>query len=256
MYKIIDLSVYHQNNAPESASPVIEHSLHADGVPRLAKVAGLQPEDFPSDTAMATDIVHCKTHSGTHVDAPFHYGPECEGKPAKTIDQVPLEWLYGPGVCLDMRHKEAGAEITIEDMQKELDRIGYTIKPGDIVLLQTGADKYWESGKEAYMKNQSGLDITGLDWLLDQGVKSIGIDAWTLDRPVASMAASFRETGDSRYLWPSHYHGRVREYLQIEKLANLDKLPKPYGFLVSALPVKLQNCSAGWCRAVAIFPEE
>ena len=39
-----------------------------------------------------------------------------------------------PGVVLDMRHKEAGDEITIEDMRGELERIGYTLHAGDIVL--------------------------------------------------------------------------------------------------------------------------
>ena len=102
---------------------------------------------------------------------------------------------------------------------------------------------------------QSGLGISGLDWLLDQGIKCIGIDAWTLDRPVAAMAKAYRETGDSSVLWATHLHGRQREYLQIEKLCHLEDIPKPYGFWVSALPVKFSGATAAWCRAVAIVPD-
>ena len=42
------------------------------------------------------------------------------------------------------------------------------------------------------------------------------------------------------------------EYCQIEKLANLERLPRPHGFYVSCLPVKIKGGSAGWCRAVAL----
>ena len=102
---------------------------------------------------------------------------------------------------------------------------------------------------------QRRLGVAGLDWLLDQGIRCIGIDAWTLDRPVNAMVESYRKSGDKHELWASHMHGRKREYLQIEKLAHLEKLPKPYGFLVTALPVKFAGCTAGWCRAAAIFEE-
>ncbi|MDT8903459.1 cyclase family protein [Anaeroselena agilis] len=253
--KIIDLSVSHCNDATEPFGPKIEHSDHSAGAHRLAKMAGIEASDFPDTMALATDFISGSAHAGTHIDAPYHYGPLCEGRPAKTVDQVPLEWCYGPGVVLDMRHKEAGAEITIEDMKHALGKIGYVLKRGDIVLLHTGCDKYWGTDTPTYLAMQSGLGISGLNWLLDQGIRCIGIDAWTLDRPVNAMVAAYKQTGDKNELWPTHIHGRRREYLQIEKLANLEMLPRPYGFTISALPVKLQGCTAGWCRAVAVFAD-
>jgi len=252
MYTIIDLSVAHHNGATEPYPPVIQHSNHAEGAQRLAKLADINADDFPDGMALATDTITGSAHSGTHVDAPFHYGPFSEGKPAKTIDQVPLEWCYGPGVILDMRHKEAGAEITVEDLKEALDKINYSLKPGDIVLLHTGCDAYWGTDTKTYLKMQSGLGISGLDWLLDQGIRCIGIDAWTLDRPVEAMVETYKATKDKSALWPTHLHGRHREYIQIEKLANLDKVPRPHGFIVSAFPVKFEGCTGGWCRAVAI----
>lgn len=255
MYKFIDLSVSHCNGATEPFGPKIEHSDHSAGAYRLAKMAGIEPTDFPDTMALATDFITGSAHAGTHVDAPFHYGPLSEGKPARTVDQVPLEWCFGPGVVLDMRHKAPGSEITVADMEQALAKIGYSLKAGDIVLILTGCDKYWGTSTEKYLAMQSGLGVTGLDWLLDQGIRCIGIDAWTLDRPVNAMVESYKKTKDQKELWPTHIHGRKREYLQIEKMANLDKLPKPFGFIVTALPVKFEGCTAGWCRAAAIFED-
>jgi kynurenine formamidase len=51
---------------------------------------------------------------------------------------------------------------------------------------------------------------------------------------------------------PAHFAAITREYCQIEKLANLDLVPRPFGFRVSCFPVKIECASTGWCRAVAI----
>jgi kynurenine formamidase len=84
-------------------------------------------------------------------------------------------------------------------------------------------------------------------------VRLIGIDAWGLDRPFDVMIEDAR-AGRAQF-WESHLLGRRKEYCQIERLANLDALPRPTGFVVSAFPVKLQRASAGWARVVAIFDE-
>lgn len=139
------------------------------------------------------------------------------------------------------------------DLEAALKRIDYRIKPLDIVLLRTGADR--RLGSTDYFA-QPGLGRDGTLWLVEQGVKVIGIDAYTLDRPFASMVADYRRSGDGRYIWPAHFAGITREYCQIEKLANLDRIPRPHGFFVSCFPVKIEAASAGWCRAVALIPEE
>ena len=61
---------------------------------------GLGPDYWPDGVALSAEVVTLSTHSGTHVDAPFHYGPAVAGH-TRTIDEVPLEWCYGPGVLLD-----------------------------------------------------------------------------------------------------------------------------------------------------------
>lgn len=252
MTRIIDLSLPHQNFASEPYPPTITHTDHEEGARRLAKLANVDPGDFKDGIGLASDQISGSTHSGTHVDAPWHYGPTCGGKSAKTIDQVPLEWCYGNGVVLDMRHKQPGAEITVDDVRKALERIHHTLTQGDIVLIQTGADKHWNTSR--YMGAQCGLGRPATEWILDQGVRAIGIDAWGIDRPAAAMVEAYHK-GDRDALWASHFLGREREYLHIEKMANLDTLPKPTGFKFCAFPVKVDKGSAGWTRAVAIIEE-
>ena len=118
-------------------------------------------------------------------------------------------------------------------------------------MLQTGADA--RLGSPEYFR-QPGLGREGVLWLVEQGVRVIGIDAYTLDRPFADMVADFRRTGDGRHIWPAHFAGLTREYCQIEKLAHLDQIGRSHGFFVSCLPVSIKAASAGWCRAVALVP--
>jgi kynurenine formamidase len=254
--QIIDLSVPLQHKAVSEPMPAEIHYVRhdAEGLAQMCAVFGVKPEDlvWSGGKGWAIEQINAITHTGTHVDAPYHYGPISEGKAARTIDRVPLEWCYAPGVVLDVRHIPAGDEITVADLQRALTAINYVLQPLDIVLLQTGADQRLDS--PAYFA-QPGLGRDGTLWLIEQGVRVIGIDAYTLDRPFANMVADYKRTGDGRFIWPAHFAGIEREYCQIEKLANLDRIPRPHGFMVSCLPVKIEGASAGWCRAVAIINE-
>ena len=90
-------------------------------------------------------------------------------------------------------------------------------------------------------------------WLIDQGIKVMGIDAWGWDQPFWAQKERFKANRDPSIIWEAHRVGMEKEYCQIEKLANLDKLPQPFGFKVACFPVKLTGGSGGWSRVVAIF---
>jgi kynurenine formamidase len=187
------------------------------------------------------------------VDAPWHYYPTCGEQPARTIDQMPLEWFYGDGVVLDFRHKERGGLISPADVEAALAKIGYALKPYDIVLIQTGADKWW--GQPEYFHAGAGMTAETTRRLIGQGIRTMGIDAWGWDQPFWAMKERFQATGDPTVIWEAHRVGRDLEYCHIEKLANLDTLPRPFGFKVACFPVKLAGGSAGWTRVVAIFED-
>ena len=248
---IIDLSVPTESSPSEPLPIEIAHEAHAESTEAMKMFFGCQEGDLPEALGWANDQVRMNAHSGTHVDAPWHYFPTSEGKRARTIDEMPLEWFYGDGVVLDMRHKPNGSTVTISDLQKALERIDYEIKPWDIVLIQTGADKYW--GRPEYFDAGCGMTRDSTLWLIEQGVRVMGIDAWGWDRPFWALKEEFQRTGDKGILWEAHRVGIEKEYCHIEKLANLDKLPRPFGFEVACFPVRLAGGSAGWCRTVAII---
>jgi kynurenine formamidase len=148
-----------------------------------------------------------------------------------------------------MRAKDRVAGITRNDVEAELERIGHTLEPLDIVLVMTGTNLK----EPGYESRHPGLRVDATEFLVDRGVRLIGIDAWGLDRPFDVMIEDAR-AGRAQF-WESHLLGRRKEYCQIERLANLDSLPRPTGFVVSAFPFKLEGASAAWARVVAIFDE-
>jgi kynurenine formamidase len=267
---IIDLSLPIDDTLVETHDAKIDRISHADGVEHfnwvvMSKQPGGQErfdkgervatsDEIPDGEMLSLEIVHSSVHMGTHVDAPFHYGSMCEGKPAKKIEDVPLEWCYGPGVVLDFTHLKFPDVITEGKIVEALKKIDYTLKPMDIVLLNTGGDK--QLGREDYIHKYVGCMPDAIEYLLDQGIKMMGIDTIGLDRPCFGMFKEFLETKDKSTIWPSHFLGRKREYCHMERLGNLSAIPQPYGFKISCLPVKVRNAGAGWSRVVAILDND
>ena len=164
---------------------------------------------------------------------------------------VPLEWCYGPGVVLDFTHLKFPDAIGKKEVIAALDKINYKLKPMDIVLLYTGGDKLL--GTDDYVNKYVGCTPDAIDYLLDCGIKMLGIDTIGLDRPCFLMFKEFLTTKDKTKIWPCHFLGRKREYCHMERLGNLGAIPRPFGFIVSCLPVKVKNAGAGWSRVVAIL---
>ena len=123
----------------------------------------------------------------------------------------------------------------------------------DIVLVQTGADEAW--GTESYLVKGAGMDRESTLFLTEKGVKVVGIDAWSWDRPLPFLAKEFQETGDPKVIWEAHFAGIDIGYCHMEKMANLSAIGRPHGFQVCCFPVKIKNASAGWTRPVAIIDE-
>ncbi|OLB79505.1 MAG: cyclase [Actinobacteria bacterium 13_2_20CM_2_71_6] len=211
------------------------------------------PQVLPDGEFLNNDTLTLTVHTGTHVDAPAHYGSTTSygnGIP-RTIDQMPLEWFWRPGFVLDLTDAPVGA-VDAARLAKALADIGYEPQPLDIAILKTGAERHL--GTPRYFTDFAGLDASATHFLLDLGVRVIGTDAFSLDAPFGDIIARYRETGDRSVLWPAHFAGRDREYCQIERLGNLEALP-PYGFRIACFPVKVARAGAGWARAVALLDD-
>jgi kynurenine formamidase len=257
--RFIDLSISiepHLPSDPPMMIPKIDYVDHAQGAEQMKDFfPGVTKDQLPGGLGWALEMITLTTHSGTHLDAPYHYHPTMDGgQEALTIDDVPLEWCFNDGVVLDFRHKEDGERITVADVKGALDKIRYEIKPLDIVLIQTGADAHW--GTEAYLVKGAGMDRESTLFLLEKGVKVVGIDAWSWDRPLPFLAKEFKETGDPKVIWEAHFAGIERGYCHMEKMANLAAIGRPHGFTLSCFPIKIKGASAGWTRPVAIVDED
>ncbi|WP_230769953.1 cyclase family protein [Sphingomonas sp. Leaf4] len=259
--RILDLSIAIDPAVvtdPPFMRPTITRQTHAETVAEAAMF-------FPGITAnamaggqgfAASETLTLSTHNGTHLDAPWHYHPTQDealgdgGKPALTIDEVPLDWCLQPGVKLDFRHLPDGHVVTAAQVEAELARIGHDLRPLDIVLVNTAAGA--ALGQPDFLGRGCGMGYEATMYLTSRGVRVTGTDAWSWDAPFGHTAARVAETGDYSLVWEGHKAGRDIGYCHMEKLTNLDQLPAT-GFIVSCLPVKVKRGSAGWCRAVAIL---
>lgn len=257
--RLVDLSIgINPGVESEPWPPEVDYLDHKRGAELLAEDlrehgAEVDPEDFPGGIGLAWEEVKAITHTGTHLDAPWHYGPSVDGEPARTVDEIPLEWCCGEGVVLDFTKMPPGTEIRSDDIETELNEIDHELSPGEIVLIRTGGDQLW--GNPEYLTEFPGMGAEATKHLVEQGVRVIGTDAYGFDKPFKSMAESYNESKDSGDLWPAHFAGREVEYCQIEKMANLHRLPAT-GFTLVTFPVKIKDASAGWVRPVAFVEEE
>ena len=153
---------------------------------------------------------------------------------------------------LDFRHFPDGYVVTAGDIELELARIGHTLSPLEIVLVNTAAGGAY--GDSDFVSRGCGVGYEGTMYLLEQGVRVTGTDAWSWDAPFDQTAARFAETGDASLIWEGHKAGRHIGYCHLEKLHNLESLPST-GFTVSCFPHKIRGGSAGWTRAVAIIDD-
>ncbi|MBU1726666.1 MAG: cyclase family protein [Candidatus Omnitrophica bacterium] len=263
---IIDLSLPIDEKAFEVHHVEIERVSHSAGVKKFNRVimgktlAGkleyllgkriIKPSDLPDEEFLSLEVVHSPVHIGTHLDYSFHYGSKSEGRPSKTADEIPLEWCYQDGVKLDFTHKKPADVITAGDIEAALKKIKYTLKPLDIVLLHTGADKLY--GGPKYFADYPGVDVSAIDYLLDNKIKIFGVDTMGIDRPYRFMLKEFLEKRDPKLFYPAHFYGRKREFIHIERLARLEKLPD-FGFKVICFPIRIKQTGAAWSRVVAIL---
>jgi kynurenine formamidase len=264
--KIIDLSLPIDEKAFEVHKVDIERISHKAGVAKFNRVIMgktilgrikyalgmriVKKEQLPDEEFLSLEIVHAPVHIGTHLDYSFHYGSKSENRPSKTADEIPLEYCYQNGVKLDMRHKRPDQAITGDDIKSGLAKINYQLKSLDIVLLHTGADKLYGGAK--YFSDYSGVDPSAIDFLIANGVKVFGVDTMGIDKPYRFMLAEFLKTKDPKTFYPAHFYGRKKEFIHIERLANLEKLPD-FGFKIICFPIRIKDTGAAWARVVAVL---
>ncbi len=256
-HQFVDISMHLENDVisdPPGYEPHIDYLNHEDTATDVMEFFfGLEKDDLPDGEGWAIEWIKLMTHNGTHLDAPYHFHSTMnKGERAITIDEVPLEWCFRPGVKLDFRERQDGYVVNADDVEAELKRIGHDLQPLDIVVVNTAAGGAY--GGDHYVSSGCGMGREATLYLLERGVRVTGIDAWSWDAPFIHTKGKYAETKDASLIWEGHKAGREIGYCHLEKLHNLEALPGD-GFEIVCFPVKIRGASAGWTHAVAIFDQ-
>jgi kynurenine formamidase len=167
-------------------------------------------------------------HSGTHVDAPFHF----LGNQFEALMAIPLQSFMGEATALE-RLKAPGEDLSVADLD------GAEIHSGDIVLFRTGWDR--RAGSPAFFQDEwPGMQPSLVEELIRRDVKAIGGDIASVDSPAALAGGA-----------PAHKMAGRAGMPIFEGLVNLDQVIGRR-FLFFGLPLKLEGAEASPIRAVAI----
>lgn len=235
MTELVDLSQYISHRGPARPfhpTPTIwTHVSHADTKAKYG------------DISFQTKGITISDHTSSHVDSYCHYDPSPD---AESVDELPLELFYTGAVCVDFSGKEPGTYITKPDVEKELERTGLEIEPGDTFLYYTG---HFERnfGTDRWWTGFPGLDREATEYLADLGVKNIGCEAFTIDNPTQAKL-------DANPPYPAHQVCKERRLLNTENLVIPRRLVgRRFRFI--GFPLKIRGGSASPIRAVAVLDD-
>jgi kynurenine formamidase len=197
----------------------------------------------------ASFIYTAEEHGGTHFDAPLHFGEN-----GKTVEQITLDQLMGPGVVIDVTEKALADRdylVSVADLEDWEAKFG-KIPDGAIVLLHTGYSRFWPdpltytgttlAGAEAVpFLHFPGISPEAAQWLVDnRKINAIGLDTPSIDYGQSSEFLAHRILC-------------AASLTIYENLTNLDQMP-PSGSYVIALPMKIKGGSGAPLRIIALLP--
>lgn len=120
------------------------------------------------DAANVSEI-HLGSHTGTHVDPPFHFLEE-----GATVEAMSLEALFGPAEVVDLSHVEE--QILVDDLES-----ANLSSDAQRVLLKTSNSQIW-SGPPRFPDSYVALSPQAAQWLVDRHIKLVGIDFLSIER--------------------------------------------------------------------------
>ncbi|WP_126428574.1 cyclase family protein [Brevibacillus marinus] len=209
--KIVDLSI-----PLSSRTPVYP----GDPVPTITTAATIAADGYN------LSLLQLGSHSGTHVDAPYHFRAD-----GPTLDRLPLHAFIGEGVVIDVTGKEPAEPIRAADVEPYLEQLA----PGKIALIHTGWSDYL--GEPRYFQHPY-LEAAAVEAMLERGVRTFLIDALSVDPPDGHTFAAHEKI--------TQCNGVIGENLA--RFAAIDFV-QPW---IIALPLKIEQGDGSPVRAVAV----
>ena len=206
---------------------------------KLHDVSILISEDipiWPNDPGISMDLtrsiargdnvnvtrLNMGVHTGTHIDAPFHFEPN-----KATIDQLSLDILIGP--CRVFEIPEISQAIGPSDLEK-LDFDNHIR-----VLFKTRNSKLWKNGERVFKKDFVHMHLEGAKFLIDQSIKLVGIDYLSIENYGSLDHAT--------------HHLLLRNNVVILEGLDLSSV-SPGDYELIALPLKLKGADGSPARVV------
>lgn len=209
--KVVDLSM-----AITSVTPIYP----GDPKPEIHPAATIESDGYN------VSQLNMGSHTGTHVDAPYHFN-----KDGLKIDEVGITSFLGTGLVINVTGKEPGAPITLDDIHPYLDQLA----PGIIALFHTGWSNF---AKEELYYTHPYVSIEVIEEMLARGIRTFLIDALNIDPPDASSFAG---------------HEAITKINGIigENITNIEGIDFPSPFIIT-LPLRLKGLDGSPVRAVAV----
>ena len=182
-------------------------------------------ETIPKD-GYNLELLFLSTHTGTHIDAPFHFV-----KNGKKIHEIAPERLVNEAVLIRIG-KNSNRSISKTDIQNFEQKNG-KIENGSTVIFYTGWQK--NLNKEFYFTENPGLSVSAAKYLVSKKINMVGIDSPSIDLGT-----------DSKF--SVHHVLAKNNILIVENLANLGKI-KSNNFHLITSPLKLKNATGSPIRA-------
>ena len=198
--------------------------------PGMTVFPGTQPPVFDVGSSIETDGFEEKkitmfSHTGTHMDAPAHIIPG-----ALTLDQFDIEQFGGQACVVDVGGIET-AKIEVGDLEARAELIGVC----DFVILRSGWSRLWES--EEYFRDFPVLSPAAAQWLVEAGIKGLGIDMISVDEVDSTELAV-------------HNILLSANLVIIENLTNLEPVPDSVCSFY-CFPLRIDQADGSPVRAVA-----
>ena len=193
-----------------------------------------------ADNGYNLNMWHINEHTGTHMDAPFHFSDQ------DTADMISIDRLVGPLAIIDIRAKAEGdpdAQVTPDDIAAWEAQYG-PLPVGAIVALlsgwdaHVGGDKFRNADADGVM-HFPGFHVEAAELLIEErDVKGVMVDTLSLD---------FGQSADFAF----HYRWLASNRWGMECVANLGELPATGSIVIAGGP-KIAGATGGPSRVIAL----
>ena len=222
--------------------------------------------------------IQTSNHMGTHLDAPRHFVTG-----GMTIDQIPMDWLYGPGVIVDLTDEmDELAVYTPEMIESRAE-----VHEGDRLILHTGWHRYAQFGdepdEEKYVHRHPGAHPDMVPWLLEKKIHIWGVDVISTDHPMDLPIGRFlgkgtfghcdrvRKQAEEKFGGPEEVdrlfpeedyqltHNKLFKHncMHVENMGGEISAPEIQNRRINSgiCPWKFKDGEAAFCRAVAFVED-